>query len=75
MPKFVRKLTRARNCPLCASDTRVDYKDVPLLKKYVSDRGKIMGRAKSGVCARHQRQITRGIKRARYVALLPFTQG
>ena len=52
----------------------MDYKDVPLLRKYISERGKILGRARSGICATHQRQVTRGIKRARYLALLPFVQ-
>lgn len=75
MPRFIRKQTRAKNCPLCASDVTVDYKDVTLLKKYISERGKIIGRARTGVCARHQRQITRSVKRSRYMALLPFSQG
>ncbi len=75
MPKFVKRLQRARRCPLCAEDIVVDYKDVSLLKKHISERGKILGRARTGVCATHQRQLTRGIKRARYVALLSFVQG
>lgn len=74
MPKFVKRLTRAKKCPLCKQDIVVDYKDVPLLKKYISERGKILGRARTGICASHQRQVTRGIKRARYVALMPFVQ-
>ena len=74
MPKFIKRLTRAKRCPLCLEDIRVDYKDVSLLKKYVSERGKIMGRARTGVCASHQRQITRGVKQARYMALMPFVQ-
>ncbi len=56
-------------------DIYVDYKDVNLLKKYISDRGKILGRARPGICAKHQRQITKSIKRARIMALLPFVQG
>ena len=51
----------------------VDYKDVEKLRKYISDRGKIMPRRVSGNCAKHQRQVTLAIKRARHVALLPFT--
>ena len=74
MPKFIKKQSRAKNCPLCASDTTVDYKDVVLLKKYVSERGKIQGRARTGICAKHQRQVTRSVKRARFMALLPFSQ-
>lgn len=68
------RLGRAKNCPLCKEDATVDYKDVASLRKYLSERGKILGRAKTGICARHQRQVTRGIKRARYMALLPFSQ-
>ena len=74
MPKFIRKQTRAKNCPLCKSDTQVDYKDAPALKKYISERGKILGRARTGICAAHQRQVTRSVKRARYMAILPFSQ-
>lgn len=74
MPKFLKRLPRARRCPICLSDAVVDYKDVSLLKKHVSERGKILGRARTGICAKHQRQITNSIKRARYVALMPFVQ-
>jgi small subunit ribosomal protein S18 len=60
-------------CPICESGTsEVTYKDVYLLKKFTSVRGKIISPEKSGVCAKHQRQLTRSIKRARYVSLLPF---
>lgn len=75
MPRFIKRLTRARNCPLCAADANADYKDVGLLKKHLSERGKILSRGKTGVCARHQRQVTKAIKRARVVALLPFVSG
>jgi len=51
----------------------VDYKDVPRLKKYVTERGKILPRRISGNCARHQRMLTLAIKRARNIAILPFT--
>lgn len=72
MPKFRRKLARAKNCGLCASDTTVDYKDVVLLRRFISERGKILGRVRTGICAKHQKQVTKNIKRARYMALLPF---
>lgn len=75
MPRLIRKMSKARNCPLCASGAIVDYKDVVLLKKHLSERGKILGRVRTGVCAKHQRQITKNIKRARVMALLPFVQG
>jgi len=72
MAKQRRNLARAKRCGLCLSNTIVDYKDIVLLRRYVSERGKILGRARTGVCARHQRQLTKSIKRARIVALLPF---
>ncbi|MBI2598733.1 30S ribosomal protein S18 [Candidatus Curtissbacteria bacterium] len=75
MQRIIARLRKAKNCPLCASDTTVDYKDVILLRKHISERGKILSRARTGICARHQRQVTRGVKRARVVALLPFVQG
>jgi len=71
---FQRRRPKYRKCPICASVAIVEYKDVLLLKKYVSERGKILGRERTGVCAKHQRQLTKSIKRARYVALLPFAQ-
>jgi len=51
----------------------IDYKDVPRLKKYITERGKILPRRVSGNCARHQRILTVAIKRARVMALVPFT--
>jgi small subunit ribosomal protein S18 len=73
-PKFLKKQRKAKNCPLCASKAIVDYKDVALLKRFISERGKILGRARSGVCAKHQRQIGRSVKVAREMAFLPFSQ-
>lgn len=72
MQRMIRRLTKAKNCPLCAAGIVVDYKDAVLLKKYLSERGKILSRVRTGVCAKHQRQVTRSIKRARIVALLPY---
>ena len=74
MARFGRRLTRAKKCPLCMEDITVDYKDVPLLRKHITERGKILGRAKTGICATHQRQVKKEVKGARYVALLPFVQ-
>jgi small subunit ribosomal protein S18 len=51
----------------------VDYKDISRLRRHISERGKIEPRRKLGTCARHQRALTVAIKRARHVALLPFT--
>lgn len=64
---------RRKVCQFCADkDSKIDYKDVDTLKRYVSERGKILPRRVTGACAMHQRHITRAIKRARTVALLPF---
>jgi small subunit ribosomal protein S18 len=60
-------------CLFCRDKVHyIDYKDAALLRPYISDRGKITPRRKSGVCAKHQRALTTSIKRARHLALLPF---
>ena len=65
---------RRRGCEFCIDKVNeVDYKDLDLLRRYVGDRGKIEARRKAGVCARHQRVVAQAIKRARHIALLPFT--
>ncbi|NPV69974.1 MAG: 30S ribosomal protein S18 [Firmicutes bacterium] len=61
-------------CGFCVDKVaEVDYKDVARLRKFISERGKILPRRISGNCAHHQRQLTVAIKRARNIALLPFT--
>ena len=66
-------VSRKKVCQFCADkNTAIDYKDVETLKKYVTERGKILPRRVTGACAMHQRGITTAIKRARIVALLPF---
>ena len=64
---------RKKVCVFCGKDNVIDYKDTAKLKKYVSERGKILPRRVTGTCARHQREITVAIKRARHLALLPYT--
>lgn len=64
---------RRKVCTFCAEKVLPDYKDAGRLRKFMSERGKILPRRISGNCARHQRQLTTAIKRARIVALLPFT--
>lgn len=60
-------------CPLCETGVKVvTYKDVYQLKKFTSVRGKIISPDKSGTCAKHQRQLTKAIKRARFIALMPY---
>ncbi len=66
--------TKRKSCGLCAEKvTGLDYKDTLRLRKYITDRGKIVPRRISGTCAKHQRRLTEAIKRARIIALLPFT--
>ena len=65
---------RKKVCQFCADKTEtIDYKDVDKLKKYVTERGKILPKRITGTCAIHQREVTKAIKRARIVALLPYT--
>ncbi|NLY71842.1 MAG: 30S ribosomal protein S18 [Clostridiales bacterium] len=69
-----RGMKRRKVCQFCADKTEtIDYKDVDKLKKYMTDRGKILPKRITGNCAIHQRAVTRAIKRARIVALLPYT--
>ncbi|MGE5590259.1 MAG: 30S ribosomal protein S18 [Bacillota bacterium] len=65
---------KKRVCSFCVDRVEsIDYKEIGKLKRYTSERGKILPRRTSGNCARHQRQLTTAIKRARTVALMPFT--
>ncbi|HOJ12296.1 MAG TPA: 30S ribosomal protein S18 [Clostridiales bacterium] len=60
-------------CVFCSDKTaNIDYKDIAKLKKFISERGKILPRRISGNCAKHQRELTRAIKQARHIALLPY---
>ncbi len=72
-PRF-RKIKK-KVCPLCADKTlELDYKNADQLKKFINERGKILPRRATGACAKHQRVITNTIKRARHIAILPFSQ-
>ena len=65
--------SRKKVCAFCMDKIEnIDYKDVPRLKRYLSDRAKIIPRRVTGTCARHQRQLTVAFKRARHVAFLPY---
>ena len=68
-----RKIIQNLTCPLCESGVKeISYKDVYQLKKFTSVRGKIIATEKSGACHKHQKQLKNAIKRARYMALLPY---
>lgn len=72
-PKF-RKM-RKKVCALCANkDLVLDYKNAEQLKKFVNEKGKILPRRATGACAKHQRDITLAVKRARHIAVLPYSQ-
>ncbi len=70
--RFGRRLPRV--CPFCKNKVEhIDYKEAELLRRYLTERGKIKPRRKIGTCAHHQRRLTLALKRARHIALLPFT--
>ena len=76
MQRKVNRFRRVRRkvCVFCVEKvTHIDYKAAGRLRRYVSDRGKILTRRATGTCASHQRALTHAIKRAREIALLPFT--
>ena len=64
---------RKKVCAYCFEEGKsIDYKDVASLKKFISERGKILPRRITGTCAKHQRELTVAIKRARHIALMPY---
>ena len=66
-------MRRKKDCQFCADKTEdIDYKDVEKLRKYVTERGKILPKRITGTCSIHQRAVTTAVKRARIVALLPY---
>ena len=65
---------RRKVCTFCVDKIQnIDYKDIARLRRFTSERGKILPRRMSGTCAKHQRQLSTAIKRARQIALLPYT--
>jgi small subunit ribosomal protein S18 len=73
--KFVKQKPVKTNCPFCKEDRLPDYKNPVELRNYLSERGRILARARTGICAKHQRQLGTQIKRARHLAYLPFVAG
>lgn len=70
-----RKITVPKSCYFCKADKTPWYSEVADLQKFVSDRGKIITRARTGICTKHQRRLTSAVKHARHLALLPFVSG
>lgn len=64
-----------RNCEFCKEDKNPDYKDMENIRKYTSDRGKLLGKDRSGLCHKHQKRVAIAVKRARHLAYLPFAPG
>lgn len=71
--KMIRRMPKRKVCAFCAEHaTEIDYKDVARLRKFTTEKGKILPRRMSGVCAEHQRDLAIAIKRAREMALMPY---
>jgi len=68
----VKKVKIPKNCYFCKEGKDPDYKEVPVLEGFLSERGKILARSKTGVCSKHQKRLSRAVKRARFLALLPY---
>lgn len=72
-PDYKNRRQRKKVCQFCADKTeKIDYKDTAKLRKFISERGKILPRRVTCTCAKHQRELTEAVKRARQVALLPY---
>ena len=72
-PRDRRFMNRKKYCRFCKNKEDIDYKNVDLLSRYITERKKIVSRRVTGVCAKHQRILSTAIKRARILALIPFT--
>lgn len=69
----VRRMPKKKVCSFCVEKvTEIDYKDVAKLKKYITEKGKIIPRRANGNCAKHQRMLAEAVKRARVMALIPY---
>ena len=73
MAKAPLRKPKKKVCQFCKDDTPIDYKDTNLLRKFISDRGKIRARRVTGNCSQHQRDIAIAVKNSREMALLPYT--
>jgi len=72
-PKKYKKSSRRKVCTFCVDKVEtIDYKDVNKLRKYITEKGKILPRRQTGTCAKHQRELATAIKRARFMALIPY---
>jgi small subunit ribosomal protein S18 len=75
MPLQQRRFQRKKFCRFCSEKVEfIDYKDIKILRNYLTDRGKVLPRRMTGTCAKHQRELTESIKRARNIALLAYSE-
>lgn len=72
LKKKLTRFSRPKHCFFCGEKQEPNYKEVEGLRRFVSERGKIISRARTGICRKHQRKLTFAVKRARILALLPF---
>lgn len=70
--KIKRQIRFKKSCLFCRKHLEIDYKNIDLLARYISSKGKIVSRRFSGNCAKHQRKLAKEIKRARFLSLLPY---
>lgn len=68
----IKKIIVPKNCFFCKEKKEPDYKEVEFLERYLSERSKILSKSKTGVCMKHQKRLSRAVKRARFLGLLPF---
>jgi small subunit ribosomal protein S18 len=73
LKRRVKKINVPKECYFCKEEKTPTFADVETLRKFLTERGKIMGQARNGLCASHQKRLTAAIKYARHLALLPFT--
>lgn len=69
----IKKINVPKECYFCKEEKTPSFTDNETLRRFLTDRGKIMGRVRSGICAQHQKALTIAVKHARHLALLPFT--
>lgn len=72
MQKPRKRINKPKDCYFCKSETTPDYKDTKGFERFISERGKIIGKMYTGICQKHQGHLTQAVKRARHLALLPF---
>ncbi len=70
--RVIKRKPVKKNCPFCREDKNPDYKETEVLRKYISERGKILGKDRTGLCLKHQKRTAMAVKRARQLATLPF---